>query len=229
MRIKRLQGLAGAPAATGTVVVVDVLRAFTTAAFAFARGARAIQLVETPEEAFALRRAEPELLLVGEVEGRPIPGFDYGNSPEAIDAAPLAGRTLVLRSSSGTRGVVRSEHATRIYLGSFVVAGATVRALRAAGGDVSLLAMGWAGDGHGDEDDACADLLEARFFGRPHDLATCLAKARASRAARNGFDPAQEWITPGDVERALQVDRFDFAMRVERAHDRLVARAERTT
>ncbi|MCC6405655.1 MAG: 2-phosphosulfolactate phosphatase [Planctomycetes bacterium] len=229
MRIARLSGLVAAPSATGSVVVIDVLRAFTTAAFAFAGGVREIVLVETAEEAFALRARDPERRLVGEVQGRPIAGFDFGNSPEAIEAqgTRLVGRTLVLRSSSGTQGVARAVRAARTYLGSFAVAAATVRALERDGADVSLLAMGWAGDGIGEEDDACGDLLEARLSGRPIDLAACLAKARASRAAQNGFDPTLDWITPGDVERALQVDRFDFAMPVRRERGLLIARAER--
>lgn len=230
MRIARLQGLAAATDARGAVVVIDVLRAFTTAAFGFARGAKEIVLVETAEEALALRAEDPRRVLIGEVQGRPIPGFDFGNSPEALDAlgeGGLAGRTLVLRSSSGTQGVARAVHSTRTYLGSFVVASATARALAARGEDVSLLAMGWAGDGHGDEDDACGDWLEARLAGQACDVAACLAKARASRAAQNALDPANDWITVGDVERALELDRFDFAMPVAREGGRLVARAVR--
>jgi 2-phosphosulfolactate phosphatase len=42
--------------ARGVVVVVDVLRAFTTAAYAFAGGAEEIFLVSTVEEAFSLRK-----------------------------------------------------------------------------------------------------------------------------------------------------------------------------
>jgi 2-phosphosulfolactate phosphatase len=60
--------------ATGTVVVIDVLRAFTTAAFAFAAGAADITLVGAIEEAFALRERNPDLLLAGEVYGLPIEG-----------------------------------------------------------------------------------------------------------------------------------------------------------
>jgi 2-phosphosulfolactate phosphatase len=46
--------------ATGTVVVIDVLRAFTTAAYAFAAGAADITLVGATEEAFALRERNPD-------------------------------------------------------------------------------------------------------------------------------------------------------------------------
>jgi 2-phosphosulfolactate phosphatase len=63
MEIRRTT-LATCAGATGTVVVIDVLRAFTTAAYAFAAGALDITLVGEIEEAFALREANPDALLV---------------------------------------------------------------------------------------------------------------------------------------------------------------------
>lgn len=216
MQILRGRGLAAAPAARGSVVVIDVLRAFTTAAFALARGARAIRLVGDPEQAFALRAADPARVLVGEEQGRQLAGFDHGNSPERIDGLDLAGREVVLRTSSGTRGVARATGARRVWLGSLVVGRATARELVRAGDDVCLLAMGWAGNGEGPEDDACGDYLEALLRGQEPDAGEVVRRVRASPAARNALDPAQPWITPGDLERALELDRFDFAMPVER-------------
>ena len=49
--------LEGATRATGTVAVIDVFRAFTTAAVALANGASRIVMVSTVEEALALRAA----------------------------------------------------------------------------------------------------------------------------------------------------------------------------
>ena len=46
--------LSGADNASGVVVVIDVVRAFTTAAFIFDAGAAEIILVSTVEEALAL-------------------------------------------------------------------------------------------------------------------------------------------------------------------------------
>jgi len=46
-------GAEGARAATGVVVVIDVMRAFTTAAYAFEAGIGEIELVSTVEEALA--------------------------------------------------------------------------------------------------------------------------------------------------------------------------------
>jgi len=64
--------------AEGVVVVVDVLRAFTTAAFAFSSGAKEIIPVSGIEEAKALKIALPGTLLMGEDRGMSLAGFDFG-------------------------------------------------------------------------------------------------------------------------------------------------------
>ena len=232
MRVLCTRGIEGASGARGSVVVIDVLRAFTTAAYALAAGAREIRLVATPREALALRAERPELVLVGEVGGKPIPGFDHGNSPERmqeLDGPGLAGRTVVLRSSSGVQGALAaSATAERIFLGSLVTASATARAARAQGGDVTLVAMGSPdapGVGpDGAEDQACAELLECLLRDQRPDLERIVRTVRESPAARQALDPALDWITPGDLECALALDRFDFALVVERAGGGVVAR-----
>ena len=226
MKVERRTGLAAAPDARGTLVVIDVLRAFTTAACAFARGAHEIELVSRIDEAFARKREEPALLLVGEQEGRPVAGFDFGNSPPALLAADLEGRKLVLRSTAGTQGVVAGVNARTIVLGSLVVARATERLVRTLDAHVTLLAMGSPKGGPGDEDEVCAELLEARLAGRELELELELVRhrVRESGAGRKALDPEIAWISAGDLEIAEQVDRFDFAMQVAREHGRLVAR-----
>jgi len=142
-------------------VIVDVFRAFTTAAFAVASGAREIVLVSDHEQALAMKRADPTLFLSGEIDGRPIPGFDVGNSPSAIERLDLGGRRVVQRTSSGTQGVVAATGATAIVLGSFVIAGATVRYLRKRADEVTIVAMGQNAQEDADEDLACARYLAA--------------------------------------------------------------------
>jgi 2-phosphosulpholactate phosphatase len=73
--------LEGATRATGTVAIIDVFRAFSTAAVALANGASAIVMVGTIEEALGLRDAGVGQICMGEVRGRTPEGFDYGNSP----------------------------------------------------------------------------------------------------------------------------------------------------
>ncbi len=207
--------------ATGTVVVIDVLRAFTTAAVALHRGAARIELVADAGEAFARRREDPALLLAGEVDGRPVPGFDLSNSPVAMAAADVAGRTLVMRTTAGTQGVVRARRADRLLATSFAVASATARAI-ADDPAVTFVVTGAHSGLDGDEDRACADLIVAQLAaGGPVDPAAHVARVRASDAGRLFLDDdTQPWFDPADLEHAVVVDRFDFAMGVQRADGR---------
>ena len=79
----------GARRARGTVVIIDVFRAFTTEAVAFRRGAKKIILVGSPEEALRLRSDGIADLCVGEVHGMRPAGFDYNNSPYEMSEADL--------------------------------------------------------------------------------------------------------------------------------------------
>ena len=111
--------------AQGVVIVIDVLRAFSTAAYAFARGAKEVILVSTVEEALSLKSTISPSKAMGEVEGLRPEGFEFGNSPTYINEADLSGVTMIHRTSAGTQGVVRSQGAEVMLASSFVVAGAT--------------------------------------------------------------------------------------------------------
>lgn len=214
MTVHRHSGIDGARAALGTAVIIDVFRAFTTAAFCIAAGARDVVLVGDHHQALALKAKDPDLFLTGEIGGRPIPGFDMGNSPSKIVDHDLGGRRVVQRTSAGTQGVVAAAAAHEVVLGSLVIAGATVRYLR--GHDaISLVAMGTAGgDDHG-EDEICAAYLEQLLLdASPARPEIALAPAEAW----------PDWFPRRDAELALEVDRFAFALPVTREDGLLVAR-----
>jgi 2-phosphosulfolactate phosphatase len=121
----------GALAARGVAVIIDVYRAFTCAPLLFSMGIEKLFLIATPEEGFALRERDRDLLLVGEVSGIPIKGFDVGNSPsEILRKGPrfFKGRTVLQRTSSGVQGALLAlKVADEVLLGSYAVAGATAR------------------------------------------------------------------------------------------------------
>lgn len=229
MKVTIARRIESAATARGHVVVIDVMRAFTTAAYALAAGAERIVLVASTETAFELRqrfgRARGHhAVLVGESEGRKIEGFDHGNSPPEMERADLAGRTVILRSSSGTQGVVRARAATSIALGSLVVASATARWLRAQATEVTLLAMGSPYSGRGEEDDACAEFLSSLLLHERADADRAIQAVRASEAGRQALDPSVDWTSPEDLDAACAIDRFDFAMPVTLEDGLLVAR-----
>ena len=107
--------LEGAARATGTVAIIDVFRAFTTAAVALANGASAIVMVRSVEEALALRDAGIGQICMGEVRGRAPQEFDFGNSPIEISAVDFCGKTVIQRTSAGTQGIVAANRADRLY------------------------------------------------------------------------------------------------------------------
>jgi len=63
--------LEGATRATGSVAVIDLFRAFTTAAVALANGASKIVMVRTVDEAMALREAGTGQICMGRFEVEP--------------------------------------------------------------------------------------------------------------------------------------------------------------
>ena len=106
--IDSLEG--GARNARGTVVILDVFRAFTTAAVAFSRGVSEILLVAGVDEALDLRDRGLADIAVGEVGGVMPDGFDFGNSPFELSRADVDGKTLVQRTSAGTLGVTAATN-----------------------------------------------------------------------------------------------------------------------
>ena len=124
LEIRRVN-LQDATVAQGVVIVIDVIRAFSVAAYAFSRGAQRLWLVRSIEDAFALREREPNALLAGEVGGRLIPGFDFNNSPSLMAAADVNGRLLIQCTGAGTQGAVGAVNATHMLICSLVNAKAT--------------------------------------------------------------------------------------------------------
>ena len=234
MEFKRLS-LRDCDQATGTVVVIDVVRAFTTAAFAFAAGAREVLLTDSVETAFALRdrfarQGDDEVLLMGEVGGEPIEGFDLGNSPAALVASPLdlRGKRLIQRTSAGTKGVVCASAGADVLLpGSLVVGRATARYLRRlAPEQVTFVITGTHGRGplDGDEDTAGADYIEALLTRPKVDPAPYARRVRVSFTGRLFGTPEYPHLVAADIDLCVDVDRFDFCLRVEREDDLLVMR-----
>jgi len=220
--------LEGASRATGTVAVIDVFRAFTTAAVALAHGAFRIVMVGTVEEALALRDAGIGDICMGEVRGRAPDGFDFGNSPFEVSSADLLDKTIIQRTSAGTQGIVASaKRAERLYAASLVTADATVRAMLVGSPDrVSLVAMGDNGLKRTDEDEVCAMHLRNRLEGRPGDPEAVRRLILAGGEVARFHDPSRPFLHPEDVEIALDIDRYDFAIRVQIEDDRPVARIE---
>lgn len=217
MEVRRFSLLDGARRATGTTIIIDVFRAFTTAAFIMANGAEAILPVGGVDEALDLRRGHPDWLVTGEVHGHKVPGFDYGNSPDEVSKVDFTGKTVIQRTSSGVQGILATSGADEILLGSFVIAEATVKHIKKRNPNViSIVAMGWEGDYEAIEDELCAEYLEARLHGHKPDFPAMARCIRADPQGAKFFDRTQTTFREGDFHAAMSLDRFPFALKVER-------------
>nr|HET6903628.1 2-phosphosulfolactate phosphatase [Ktedonobacteraceae bacterium] len=205
--------------ASGVVIVIDVIRAFTVAANAFAGGVRRLWLVRTVEEAHALREREPNALLAGEVGGRLIQGFDFNNSPALMAAANVRDRILIQRTGAGTQGAVKASNAKHLLLCSLTNAGATASyarklAIESNCGITMLPTATYEHAGCRNEDDVCADYLDALLLDPVH-ASGVLAEGIAYLHDIGRFDMFKQDdfdLPSADVPAILAADSFSFAM-----------------
>ncbi len=218
MEIRRLSTVAGAREARGLAVIIDVFRAFTTAAHVMANGAEKIAPVLTVEESFRLKELHPDWIQIGEEGGFIVEGFDYGNSPYDASLADFSGRTVIQRTGAGTNGVVNARGAEERILGSFVMAEAIVRYIKRKDPDVvSLVAMGNVGVEPNEEDESCAEYIEGRLRGENPDFNEMKRRIRAAPSGAKFFDPTRPHFKEEDFHLALELDRFGFVLKVEAA------------
>ena len=204
----------------GVVVVIDVIRAFSVAAYAFAGGARELWLVRHVEEALALRQCEPTALLAGEVNGRKIPGFDFSNSPAEMAEASVRDRLIIQRTGAGTRGAVSAKNASQLLVCALVNARGTAsfagRLAATTGEAICLYPTATIPDESDtpNEDDYCADYISALLLGAPD--AAVLLESQMRRLREGGryqlFQRGYPDCPVEDIPAFLAIDRFAFAM-----------------
>lgn len=202
---------------TDLLVAIDVLRAFTTASYLFSVGVEEIILVPQVQEAFKLREEMPDSLICGEVNGIKVPGFDFGNSPSEIITKKVSGKRIIQRTSAGTQAVALNSKAGTTLTAALTNISATVRCIQKySPATVTLLQTGlFLEESWGDEDAACAEAIEQMLAGDKVDWNSVTQRVRSSRSGMH-FDGSRGDFPPEDLEMALKIDQFNFAMIVVR-------------
>jgi 2-phosphosulfolactate phosphatase len=170
------------------VVVIDVLRATSSIVAALDNGAAAIVPVREVDEAIAVMRriGRERVLLCGERESRLIEGFDLDNSPASFARDRVAGRTLVLTTTNGTRALTEAAwgNAT-VYCAALLNRDAIVDRLAQSTDAVRLLCAGDRGE-PSFEDLLCAGAIADALMRRDKNLdVTDSARAAATVFAAN--------------------------------------------
>ena len=214
MKIKILYSIEQAGEARGLTVVIDVFRAFSTACYVFANGAKKIIPVDDIELAYKLKRDNPNFILMGERGGRIQPGFDFGNSPADILNVDFTGKTIVQTTSAGTQGLVGANKAEIIITGSFVNAGACVKYVKDRGFQEIFLLSTDPTPGK-NEDILCAEYMRSMLQGQDADFSKIVGDLKAGGHADKFLDPENKDHPEADLPLCLTLNKFDFILKVE--------------
>lgn len=218
MEIRRLSLLEGAQEARGIAVIIDVFRAFSCEPVLHALGAERVLLEADVEKCLAQRG---RAVLLGELDGEPIDGFDLPNSPYLIlrkGADFFRGRPAVHRSTAGVCGALAAmAHADEVMLASFMTARATAAYVKARRPrSVSIVAMGDHRREEVPEDLRCADYIDSLLSGRPYDHLAATDQILSHESSQKFLRGDQPQYPREDPALCLQRDLFDFGLRAER-------------
>ena len=124
------------------VVVIDILRATSSITYGMDNGAEAIIPVAQVEDCLAY--ADKGYLLAAERNGEVVVGYDFGNSPFSYTKVKVAGKTIVLTTTNGTKAMhMAQERAHKVVVGSFLNLTSLCDWLKVQDQDVLLLCAGW--------------------------------------------------------------------------------------
>lgn len=128
-------------------VVIDIIRTTTTIITAFKNGCTEIIPVLTADDAFNMRKKikSNEVLLAGAQKGEKIDGFDLGNSPLEFTENTVKKKTIILRTTNGTKTMNKISEADTILIASFMNITALINTLEEMNRDTVIVCAGLQG------------------------------------------------------------------------------------
>jgi len=180
-----------------TVVVIDILRATSTIATALYNGAKAVIPVDSVEKCIRLGK-NMECITAGERDGKVAQGLQYGNSSFEYPRDFIAGKTLVLTTTNGTRllHMALTKGANEIITGSFLNLSAVCDHLTKMKKNVILACAGWK-DKVNIEDSLFAGAVVANI--KSHFEENCDASHIAECLYRQAKDDMYEFMKANDA------------------------------
>lgn len=211
MEIKIIKSVDDASKATGLTVVIDVFRAFSTEAYIFANNAKRIIPVKDLDDAYRLKKDNPEYLLVGERKGVKPEGFDFGNGPSEVINVDFSGRTIIHTTSNGTKGLIDARNADTVLAGSFVTAGSIIKYIQNNNPkSVSLVSTSHHA-GEENEDVLLAYYIRDVLNGDKTDEIAIKSKLATNTASQ--FLLTEVGVPQEDIDLCLDFHRFDFVIK----------------
>ena len=170
-----------------TSVVIDALRATTTIITALENGAKEIIPVGTVE--FAVKISGGmfgwQTLLGGERNTKKIEGFALGNSPLEYSADIVAGKTVVLYTTNGTKAISKAKFSSKLFICAFSNISALAKHLASLNEDIEIVCSGRSSN-FSMEDSVCAGKLISEIEKLQDDLILS-DSSRASQSLNKSF------------------------------------------
>lgn len=221
MDIKIVYGLKNAYKAKGLTVVIDVLRAFTTACFIISNDASKIIAIADLKLAYKLKQQHPNWLLIGERMGVKQAGFNFGNSPLEIKNVSFKNKTVILTTSLGTQAINLVSRASEIITGAFVNAQAVINYIKKKHPQhLSLVCTD--AEFKDDEDIMLAKYIQGQLKNNPLDFNQIKKHLQNHPQLKQFFVHPLSPTYPQDFRLALELDRFDFVLKAEKNIDDLI-------
>ncbi len=192
------------------VVVVDVIRATTSAITVAAGGGRCIPAASIAV-ALELKGKLKGSLLAGEIGGEIAPGFELNNSPADLASRDVTGRPVILLSSSGTRLICQAQGADAIYLACFRNYGSVAHHLDGLVPQVAVIGAGSRGEFR-EEDQMCCAWIARDFVEMGYAPANQTTLNLIKQWATESPEAAQHSKSADYLKRSGQTRDLDFIL-----------------
>ena len=221
MNIRILDLIEGAKEATGVAVIIDVFRAFSLECYIMNNNPKDLIAVGDSKIAYDYKKNNSDALLVGERHGVMLDGFDYGNSPSALEFVKLDNKVVIHTTSAGTQGIINAKGADIILTGSLVNASAIAKYIKDNNfSDVSLVCMGLEGTEKTEEDTLCAEYIKSLLLDNPLTNLNEQIESLKHTSGAKFFDIKNKDVFPKeDFYLSTVVDRFNFVLKVIKKED----------
>ena len=215
MNIKILHMIEGAKQATGIAVIIDVFRAFTVEAYLMNNGASKIIPVGDVKFAYDYKENYPDAILIGERQGRILPGFDYGNSPSQLENIFFHNKAIVHTTSAGTQGIANAKNAKEILTGSLVNAKAISEYIKKNNyQDISLVCMGVGATVQTEEDNLCTYYIKSLLEDKNIDINDEIQRLKATSGAKFFDKELQDVFPEKDFYLSTEINKFNFVLKL---------------
>ena len=196
-------------------VVIDVLRATTTIAWALHNGAEAVQAYSDLDELRADAQQWPETarLLVGERGGKKLDGFDLGNSPVAVTSDVVQGKRLFMSTTNGTRSLQKVRDIPQVFTAALPNRKAVAeRILQERPERIWIVGSGWEGS-YSLEDSLAAGALASVLVEKGASIANDEMQAAAVLWDRWKHDPEACLRLATHGQRLIRIGNHDADFR----------------